>query len=95
MENLYFAVIPAQAGIQWLQELRDPRLRGDDGFFGDDGKLVFFDTLLWGEGQDEGELLCHPHSPPSRGQALALSLKRVPKNASFPSSLRRQGSPST
>jgi len=39
MENLYLAVIPAEAGIQWLQELGDPRLRGDD------GKLVFFDTL--------------------------------------------------
>ncbi len=39
MENLYFAVIPSQAGIQWLQVLRDPRLRGDD------GKLVFFDSL--------------------------------------------------
>jgi hypothetical protein len=38
MEHFYFAVIPAKAGIQWLQELRDPRLRGDD------GKLVFFDT---------------------------------------------------
>jgi hypothetical protein len=38
MENLYLAVIPAEAGIQWLQELGDPRLRGDD------GKLVFFDT---------------------------------------------------
>ena len=31
MENLYFAVIPAEAGIQWLQELRDPCLRGNDG----------------------------------------------------------------
>jgi hypothetical protein len=31
MENSYFAVIPAKAGIQWLQELGDPRLRGDDG----------------------------------------------------------------
>jgi hypothetical protein len=40
MENLYFTVIPAKAGIHWLQELRDPRLRGDD------SKLVFFDTLL-------------------------------------------------
>ena len=39
MENFYSAVIPAKAGIQWLQGLRDPRLRGDD------GKLVFFDTL--------------------------------------------------
>ena len=39
MEHFYSAVIPAKAGIQWLQELRDPRLRGDD------GKQVFFDTL--------------------------------------------------
>jgi hypothetical protein len=39
MQNLYFAVIPAKAGIRWLQVLGDPRLRGDD------GKLVFFDTL--------------------------------------------------
>jgi hypothetical protein len=31
MENFYSAVIPAQAGIHWLQELRDPRLRGDEG----------------------------------------------------------------
>ena len=38
MENFYFAVIPAKAGIHWLQGLRDPR--------GEDGKLVFFDTLL-------------------------------------------------
>jgi hypothetical protein len=30
-----------------------------------------------GEGQDEGR---HPHSPPSRGQALALSLERVSKS---------------
>ena len=44
MENSYFAVIPAQAGIPWLQELRDPCLRRDD------GKLVFFDTLQRGEG---------------------------------------------
>ena len=34
MENLYLAVIPAEAGIQWLQVLGDPRLRGDDGFAG-------------------------------------------------------------
>ena len=39
MEYLHFSVIPAKAGIQWLRVLRDPRLRGDD------GKLVFFDTL--------------------------------------------------
>ena len=39
MEHFFFAVIPAKAGIHWLQELRDPRFRGDD------GKLVFFDTL--------------------------------------------------
>jgi hypothetical protein len=31
MENLYLSVIPAEAGIQWLQVLRDPRFRGDDG----------------------------------------------------------------
>ncbi len=30
MEDLYLAVIPAQ-GIHWLQELRDPCLRRDDG----------------------------------------------------------------
>ena len=44
MENLYCAVIPAQAGIRWLLELRDPRFRRDD------GKLVFFDTLERGVG---------------------------------------------
>jgi len=48
MENLYLAVIPAEAGIQWLQELRDPRLRGDD------GKLVFFDTLIRGNDGEVG-----------------------------------------
>ena len=26
MENLYLAVIPAKAGIHWLQELGDPCL---------------------------------------------------------------------
>jgi hypothetical protein len=26
-----FAVIPAQAGIQWLDGLRDSRFRGNDG----------------------------------------------------------------
>ncbi len=31
MEHLLLAVIPAQAGIQGLQKLRDPRFRGDDG----------------------------------------------------------------
>ncbi len=31
MENLHLAVIPAQAGIQWPKELRDPCLRRDDG----------------------------------------------------------------
>ena len=47
MENLYFAVIPAKAGIQWLQVLRDPRRSLPPqslGGGGDDGKLVFFDT---------------------------------------------------
>jgi hypothetical protein len=40
MENLYFTVIPAKAGIHWLQELRDPRLCGDE------GGEAFFDTPL-------------------------------------------------
>jgi hypothetical protein len=31
MGHFFFAVIPAQAGIQGLQELRDPCLRRDDG----------------------------------------------------------------
>ena len=39
MENFHLSVIPAKAGIHWLQVLRDPRFRGDD------GKQVFFDTL--------------------------------------------------
>jgi len=43
------AVIPAQAGIQGLQKLRDPCLRRDD------GKWVFFDALLSGEGISETE----------------------------------------
>ena len=38
MENLHLSVMPAKAGIHWLQELGDPRLRGDD------GKLVLIDT---------------------------------------------------
>jgi len=43
MENLYLAVMPAKAGIHWLQVLRDPRFRGDD------GKQAFIDTLRRGE----------------------------------------------
>jgi len=31
MEHFFFVVIPAQAGIQGVQALRDPRFRGDDG----------------------------------------------------------------
>jgi hypothetical protein len=31
MENFYLAVIPAQAGIQWLKVPGDSRLRGNDG----------------------------------------------------------------
>jgi len=31
MENLHLSVIPAKAGIQWHQVLRDPCLRRDDG----------------------------------------------------------------
>ena len=50
MEKLHLSVIPAKAGIHWLHVLRDPCLRRDD------GEEAFFDTLLWGEGQDEGEL---------------------------------------
>jgi len=42
MENFYLAVIPAQAGIQWLQELRDSRFRGSD------SNCAFFDTLNQG-----------------------------------------------
>jgi hypothetical protein len=38
MDYLHLSVIPAKAGIHWLQVLRDPCLRRDD------GKLVFFDT---------------------------------------------------
>jgi hypothetical protein len=40
MEYLSLSVIPAQAGIHWLQGLGDPCLRRDD------SKLVFLDTLL-------------------------------------------------
>jgi hypothetical protein len=59
MERFFFAVIPAQAGIQWLQEFGDPCRslplqaagRGRD-----DGKQAFFDSLLRGEGRNEAEL---------------------------------------
>ena len=40
MEKLHFCVIPAQAGIHWLQVLGDPCFRRDD------GEEAFFDTLL-------------------------------------------------
>ena len=39
MENVHLSVIPAKAGIHWLQVLRDPCLRRDD------GEEAFFDTL--------------------------------------------------
>lgn len=49
MEHLHLSVMPAKAGIQRLQVLRDPRwnlslqsLGGD----GDDSKQVFFHTLF-------------------------------------------------
>jgi len=42
MENLYFAVMPAKAGIHWLQVLRDPCLRRHD------GEEAFFDILFRG-----------------------------------------------
>jgi hypothetical protein len=38
MENVHLSVIPAKAGIHWLQGLRDPCLRRDD------GEEAFFDT---------------------------------------------------
>ena len=44
MENLYLSVIPAEAGIHWLQVLRDSRFRGSD-----DG-CAFVDTLVHGNG---------------------------------------------
>ena len=79
MECLHFAVIPAQAGIQWPQELGDPRRSLSlqaVGRGGDDGKLLFFDTLLWGEGQS-----LSPRRRGMRGSfyhtlTLTLSLKR-------------------
>jgi len=40
MENLHLSVIPAHAGIPWLQVLRDPCLRRDD------VEEAFFDTLM-------------------------------------------------
>jgi hypothetical protein len=39
MENVHLSVIPAKAGIHWLQVLRDPCFRRDD------GEEAFFDTL--------------------------------------------------
>ncbi len=42
MGILSLSVIPAEAGIQWLQVLRDSRLRGSD------EDWVFSDTLLEG-----------------------------------------------
>ena len=59
MEYLHFSVIPAKAGIQWLQVLRDPRRSLPPqslGGGGDDGKLVFFDTLVRGDDGEEKEL---------------------------------------
>ena len=38
MENFHLSVIPAQAGIHWLQVLGDPCLRRDD------GEEAFFNT---------------------------------------------------
>jgi hypothetical protein len=40
MENVHLSVIPAKAGIHWLQALRDPCLHRDD------GDEAFADTLL-------------------------------------------------
>jgi hypothetical protein len=40
MENVHLSVIPAKAGIHWLQVLGDPCLRRDD------GEEALFDTLF-------------------------------------------------
>ena len=49
MEYLSPSVIPSEAGIQWLQVLRDSRLRGSD------EDWVFSDTLTRaGEGEFPG-----------------------------------------
>jgi hypothetical protein len=48
MENLYLSVIPAHAGIPQHIAPVDARFRGDD------SSLTFIDSLLWGEGQNEG-----------------------------------------
>ena len=49
MENLHLSVIPAQAGIHWLQVLRDPCFRRDD------GEEALFDTLFF----HKAILRCH------------------------------------
>jgi len=51
MEHFYSAVMPAKAGIHWLQVLRDPCLRRDD------GEEAFFDTLK-GRGGFQRRTLC-------------------------------------
>jgi hypothetical protein len=42
MGDLHLPVIPAKAGIRWLQVLGDPCFRRDD------GEEAFFDTLVGG-----------------------------------------------
>jgi hypothetical protein len=49
MENVHLSVIPAQAGIQWLQVLGDPCLRRDD------GEEAFSDTRGGGESVRDGD----------------------------------------
>jgi hypothetical protein len=51
MENVHLSVIPAKAGIHWLQVLRDPCLRRDD------GEEAFFDTLRDGGVEKCGNVL--------------------------------------
>jgi hypothetical protein len=55
MKCLHLSVMPAKAGIHWLQVLRDPCRRLPLQAVGrgrDDGEETFFDTLLWAEGQN-------------------------------------------
>jgi len=47
MENLHLSVMPAKAGIHWLQVLRDPCFRRDD------GEEAFPDTLESGNPGEE------------------------------------------
>ena len=71
MENFYSAVIPAKAGIQWLQGLGDPCLRRDD------GKEAFFDTLLRGDDTEVQVLHLSIHLYAGMTAYVVLSARRV------------------